>query len=65
MDKKVAKPKRAPLKPRTAWAVVDNETGEIVHSPAEGHLYTFKTRPGALNYGYGGEHAERVRITKA
>ena len=57
MAKKAAKAKHAPLKPRTAWAVVNNKTGVI------GHGYT--TCAKARREKSDDERVERVRITKA
>ena len=62
MAKKKAKPKHAPLKPTTAWAVV-NRTGNIVKWLGRFDIYLVR-RDGLPN-AYGGNRVQKVRITEA
>ncbi len=59
---KQAKPKRAALKPTTAWAVV-NQAGEIVEWLRRLEVYPVE---GNASQGcYGGNRVEKVLTTKA
>ena len=64
MAKKKAKPKHAPLKPRTAWAVVHSTTGRIAVSHFSEPL-VYPLRRSASKAKLRTEHVQKVRITKA
>jgi len=64
MSKKKAKPKHAALKPRTAWVIVKDATGQIpVGHP--GQLHVYRRRRDAAAQVLDNEHPEKVLITKA
>ena len=70
MAKKVAKPKRAPLKPTTAWAVVVSKTGRIpagadAESATGERMHIYRSRRKASRPQLLCERVVKVRITEA